>query len=1011
MLDAAIQTVGDMEEDQVGEHPPPPPRVTIKLENVAAEDDSTAAPQDSIQDLLEAAMSNMADNEYPCPLCGHKFPSLFNLRNHIIGTHQSSSNNRNVGRKLKRRKVKKNLLTAKKKPWCNFCWIKFNDLKQYQLHKRTLHPNLSMKTFKEAQNSRKGKSVVKRKLKQRIALHSKKVSILDKDEEGEKIVDLDKINTQNIVRLSPLKYSQSIASTYKLEKRRSIQSQFQNHCSPAEATEDIASSIIMGDTVSLTEKEESPFLISEGSKASDVDRNCEPIKAIKLFKNKYNDTYSTLADSEEDIENSKHKQDGRKRGDEVSDPEFQLPFKPNPSLDNLTISKNKPSRKREDWAMKRKEWIEASPLPIKELRVVLTERVDQVRYIDYTGVYHCTELDKLRISVADFHREMDLLVKIPIPSQSRTNTTEENISQQPDSLLKSVAVTEAIPTSAEVVENVAESCEDEETEDKETTPEADEDNNEATLPDLETVREGDDDLRAEAECEEMCLLCQQPTKYFNKHITIFHNMNLENYFKIFPRESLKRQIPQPKSKKFLKTVLRDCYTNVLKQSEQSQGRTLVDDGQADPAEPLQGAASSSAAVAGPWYETKRSTCLHCGKTFWHGAFIKHVRAEHKQTVREYCARFPGAEVAVPQYRCRVPGCGVLVAHYCSPISGHLSARHGLTMTAYRDAHHPEDAPDSARRRAALTAAASRSGVVFTCKICGAATRCDYAVIKKHLETHQLTWAQYQEWTPDQTQDTNTNTSPGSLIKPKVEHIDVDEPASMTVSDVNPTPTTNPLKLSFESNIKVSLPTEDSNASKSIKKPSVVVVDNMIAPWYNKCKWTCLLCYKTFCSGFWRHVNEQHFMKKDEYLADYSRQGITIVTYSCRVCGERLPWTGTNISAHVKTHGMTLNDYESQFNEKDRFAAENNPVSKIQGSDEVPREAGDSEGKMWYNRCEYRCQLCSGVLHSSAAFTRHLQHAHTTDPVQYSRQYLQRGITMYRYSTVHTVQYSTVHTVQ
>merc|ERR1712113_261170 len=122
-----------------------------------------------------------------------------------------------------------------------------------------LHPNLSMKTFKEAQNSRKGKSVVKRKQKQRIALYSKKVSILDKDGEGEKIVDIDKINTQNIVRLSPLKYSQSIASTYKLEKRRNILSQFQKHWSPAEATEDIAAHI-MGDTVSLTEKEESPFL-------------------------------------------------------------------------------------------------------------------------------------------------------------------------------------------------------------------------------------------------------------------------------------------------------------------------------------------------------------------------------------------------------------------------------------------------------------------------------------------------------------------------------------------------------------------------------------------------------------------------------------------------------------------------------------------------------------------------------------------------------------------------------
>ena len=41
-------------------------------------------------------------------------------------------------------KMKKKF-TAKKKPWCNYCWLKFNDIKQYQLHRKTLHPNLATK--------------------------------------------------------------------------------------------------------------------------------------------------------------------------------------------------------------------------------------------------------------------------------------------------------------------------------------------------------------------------------------------------------------------------------------------------------------------------------------------------------------------------------------------------------------------------------------------------------------------------------------------------------------------------------------------------------------------------------------------------------------------------------------------------------------------------------------------------------------------------------------------------
>ena len=48
-----------------------------------------------------------------------------------------------------------------------------------------------------------------------------------------------------------------------------------------------------------------------------------------------------------------------------------------------------------------------SPLPLKDLKIILTERVEQVRHIDPSGVYICTELDKLGVTMENFHKEMD----------------------------------------------------------------------------------------------------------------------------------------------------------------------------------------------------------------------------------------------------------------------------------------------------------------------------------------------------------------------------------------------------------------------------------------------------------------------------------------------------------------------------------------------------------------------------------------------------------------------------
>merc|ERR1712183_337723 len=94
----------------------------------------------------------------PCQLCEAKFSNLYGVKTHIVETHEnfnefnvslregsplSDSSMSSLNPQTKKLKnIKKNKFSSKKKPWCNFCWIKFRDMKSYQRHRQTLHPTL-----------------------------------------------------------------------------------------------------------------------------------------------------------------------------------------------------------------------------------------------------------------------------------------------------------------------------------------------------------------------------------------------------------------------------------------------------------------------------------------------------------------------------------------------------------------------------------------------------------------------------------------------------------------------------------------------------------------------------------------------------------------------------------------------------------------------------------------------------------------------------------------------------
>ena len=381
MLDVAVQTVEthlepvSVPHQRLKEEDGPPESVKMEAES---ESDSTK----NIQELLEAAMVSRVDTEYPCNICQKQFSSLYDVKLHLIESHDEkkhnsnnsiNNNNNSLTKKKKIKKMKKKF-TSKKKPWCNYCWLKFKDIKQYQLHRKTLHPNLATQPGPVTTTTTETDS-------QPSEGEAKTVNLHDKGDEGEEIVDRPVIiNVESSCSKLPLIKYERGDSTDRHQKRRLI---------------------------SLSSQEEPAN---------------SPIKSIKLIKNKDSEGYTTMSSPSAHSPAAQSSTAPTNSQDHLSekDPEVHYKLKANPRVDNLTITRNRPMRHGND--SKKVELASDCPLPLKDLKVILTERVEQVKHIDPTGVYICTELDKLGLTIENFHQEMDQV----FPKQVEEAKVEEH---------------------------------------------------------------------------------------------------------------------------------------------------------------------------------------------------------------------------------------------------------------------------------------------------------------------------------------------------------------------------------------------------------------------------------------------------------------------------------------------------------------------------------------------------------------------------------------------------------
>lgn len=522
----------------------------------------------------------------------------------------------------------------------------------------------------------------------------------------------------------------------------------------------------------------------------------------------------------------------------------------------------------------------------------------------------------------------------------------------------------------------------------------------------------------------------------------------------------------------------------------------------------------------PWFESIKMKCKECDVYFWLGAFMKHIIQAHRLPIKVYKVKYPETVIPKRQYICRI--CGVSISHYASPISGHLTGRHNITMTDYYKKYEklkvkppsplpepeivipsntfPDDylSLDSTTSKAQRMAEYHKTGKLpwfeskiticricneewllgsfrrhlydrhdkisrttysemfpdsdisiptWRCKICGNGIKWVRDNIFYHLRTHNFTMEGYRQLYIDGSDDKTTalgkqmpNLVPiTNSLETKEEKqfrcklcnvlVALESTAirnhlktfhNMSINEYqpfknspNPTGFSPAFPLADPNNSAYNIPLYNNPMiqkpppllKKILPRPSAPPAQPGL-PWYNKCKWTCMLCNKAFSSGFWRHVSENHSYTKENYLQEFGKNGIDIVHYFCKICNKKIPWSGASINAHTKAdHAMSLKEYEGLYGPKsdelvpDPQAEPDIPILPINMFPHLPSGSQihyvHSPNK-WFNGCEYKCQVCGRILHSVAGLSMHLKDTHMMDKFSYFRQFGRAGINIRKY---------------
>ena len=606
-----------------------------------------------------------------------------------------------------------------------------------------------------------------------------------------------------------------------------------------------------------------------------------------------------------------------------------------------------PAKSEDDWRERDKERRQQCDVPIRAVKVIMPERVERSMDLDTSGTYTLSELDQLGLSIQEFAADTSCEPEI---------TTESPILSK--LLDKPMSALARVPG------------------------------------------------RDKADLN--CSLCTSTAPNLLEHVTEYHKLSKESYLAVFPGDAAKLEV-----RKWQEPAKVFGAIRVKPESRLHSGLTAPRVTPTAPDTPVNSALQSHKGgrvwSGRPWYESVKTTCMICSKKFWHGQFVKHVKYEHATPLKQYKDLFPEVVIETGQYQCLV--CNAYVAHYSSPISGHLTSKHSMTITEY------------------------------------------YEIYERFRERNEKGELLMKKKADEKVKASKTSASPQVPVPIKVEP-DIGEMMATMEADNQPPVEEKKFRCKI-CNQLVALTKESITEHMQVVHGSLQVQEPAPklelapqeepedpnapnAPWYNRCTWTCLLCSKTFCSGFWKHVNEKHFLKKEDYLRDYGKQGIRIVHYYCRICDKKIPWSGASINAHTKaTHCLSLKEYESIYgpqarkgqatsvgdqeelvhgmasgsHQTSRNLAKPAPLPHLLQHVQIQQQQieqqlhqhqtvqyqGHQQPDKWFNGCEYTCQICFRALHSVAGLSMHLKDTHGMEKLDYFQKFGRDGIKVRKYT--------------
>ena len=807
-------------------------------------------------------------------LCNKKCPNLYGVKIHILECHEDfvgeqqdvKAENESVKQELPFKSKKKvfkrkfKRITHSKKPWCNYCWIKFKNVKEHREHREICpnkpSPNTSINqldTERDAMLINETESAILSRCKSPIKIETKV-------DEGKEITDLHRgtvgpsANANSAPRMSKLNMS----------KARNENDWFED-----------------SDTVERIHGEEEERMETLNGDGGLVDELME----------------------EEDTSM------------EVDDEWWgEAP----------TARESSPAYSEEDWRERDEERRRNCPVPIRTVTVIMPDRAERVIDIDRDGTHTLSELELLGMTVEQFASE---------PSNPAADSVE---------LSNQSATIPVVPNTGQI-------------EDIES-------------PILSRLL----DKPAREVSAHSCSLCTSPAPDLLTHIVNYHKLTVESYLKVFPGDAAKFEPKKAVDRKPTANIT----TLVKKESAQGQPTASIT------SKPLEVACQGKQGhnwTGRPWYESVKTQCRICNKSFWHGQFVKHVKYEHSTPLKQYKELFPGEADFSGQYQCLV--CFANIAHYSSPISGHLTSKHGMTITEYYEIYErfrERNEKGEQMRRKAIEKAGEASSTIEGPSV----------PIKVEPDVKGMVGA----------------------VLGQPDHPDTVEPSGVPKEQLETEKKfrckmCNQLVLLNKDSITEHMQQVHGSSPQNpvaVQPARQEVSKKSDSPWYNRCTWTCILCSKTFCSGFWKHVNEKHFLKKEDYLRDYGRQGINIIHYHCRICNKKIPWSGASINAHTKsTHSLSLQEYESSYGPENP-PEETEDLNIETGGSILAAHLQQGQGQVqqkekWYNGCEYTCQICFHDFHSVAALSSHLREAHGTEKLSYFRKFGRDGIKVRKYN--------------